>query len=60
MIRTLGYTKVNELIFDFPLSEIRSGKLEWYWVGFYCPMAIEDYLEGLQRPKLNYYHDLDY
>ncbi len=71
MIRTLGYTTDNELVFDFPLSEISTGDLAWYWVDFDCPteeekdnlqsffkfhpLAIEDCLQGLQRPKLNYY-----
>ena len=73
MIRTLGFTTDNELIFDFPLSEIHMGKLQWYWVDFdrpseeetallhsffkFHPLAIEDCLDGLQRPKLNYYDD---
>lgn len=73
MIRTLGFTNNNELIFDFPLSEIRTGEFQWYWVDFdrpseeettllhsffdFHPLAIEDCLQGLQRPKLNYYDD---
>lgn len=73
MIRTIGFTNDNELVYDFPLSEIHAGTLRWYWVDFDCPseeetaylhsffnfhpLAIEDCLDGLQRPKLNYYDE---
>jgi len=73
MIRTMGFTINNELIFDFPLDEIENKALQWYWVDFdqptkreelllhtffnFHPLAIEDCLEGLQRPKLDYYGD---
>ena len=73
MIRTIGFTKDDALMFDFPLSDIHTGIFQWYWVDFdrpneeeiayldsffnFHPLAIEDCLLGLQRPKLNYYDD---
>ena len=73
MIRTIGFTKDDALMFDFPLSDINTGIFQWYWVDFdrpteeeiayldsffnFHPLAIEDCLHGLQRPKLNYYDD---
>ena len=73
MIRTIGFTDEKKLIFDFPLSEIHTQNFLWYWVDFdepveeevsllhsffhFHPLAIEDCLQGLQRPKVNYYED---
>lgn len=73
MIRTLGVTTDQQLLMDFPLEEIKQGKFEWYWVDFekpsstedvlldqffhFHPLAIEDCLMRLQRPKLDYYDD---
>ncbi|MDS9471390.1 magnesium/cobalt transporter CorA [Sporosarcina pasteurii] len=73
MIHTIGFTDENELLFDFPLSEIHTQNFLWYWVDFdrptgeeinllhsffqFHPLAIEDCLQRLQRPKLNYYED---
>lgn len=73
MIRTIGFTNDNELVYDFPLSEIHTGTLRWYWIDFdrpseeeiaylhsffnFHPLAIEDCLDGLQRPKLDHYDD---
>ncbi len=73
MIRTIGFTKENELVFDFPLEDIHTQPFLWYWVDFnepseeeisllhsffhFHPLAIEDCLHRLQRPKLNYYED---
>lgn len=71
MIRTMGLTEDDELIFDFPLNEISKRSFLWYWVDFdrpnkdeeamllsifnFHPLAIEDCLHRLQRPKLDYY-----
>ncbi|WP_124070181.1 magnesium/cobalt transporter CorA [Filibacter tadaridae] len=71
MIQTIGLTSDDELIFDFPLDEIKGLALQWYWVDFnqpdnneesklqsffnFHPLAIEDCLHRLQRPKLDYY-----
>ena len=73
MIRTMGLTKDNDLIFDFPLDVISSRLFHWYWVDFdqptkdeelmlhsifnFHPLAIEDCLHRLQRPKLDYYDE---
>ncbi|WP_438313163.1 magnesium/cobalt transporter CorA [Sporosarcina sp. FA9] len=71
MIHTMGLTEDDELIFDFPLEEISKRSLKWYWVDFdqpdtkeesmlhsvfnFHPLAIEDCLNRLQRPKVDYY-----
>ncbi|MDW0117061.1 magnesium/cobalt transporter CorA [Sporosarcina thermotolerans] len=71
MLRTIGMTTEDEMIFDFRLEEIKSLSLEWYWVDFdrpseeeselllsyfdFHPLAIEDCLGRLQRPKMDYY-----
>ncbi|MBK3496628.1 magnesium/cobalt transporter CorA [Viridibacillus sp. YIM B01967] len=76
MIRTLGITNDQQLIMDFPLEELRNGTFEWYWVDFeepttheellldtffhFHPLAIEDCLMRLQRPKLDYYDDYNF
>ncbi len=73
MIRTIGMTTERKLVFDFALTEINKQKMLWYWIDFdepnkeetllldsffhFHPLAIEDCLQGLQRPKLNYYED---
>lgn len=73
MIRTMGLTDNDELIFDFPLAELTTRSWQWYWVDFdqpdaneemmlhsvfnFHPLAIEDCLHQLQRPKLDYYDD---
>ena len=73
MIRTMGLTEDDELIFDFPLDEISKRLFQWYWVDFdqpnkaeesmlhsffnFHPLAIEDCLHRLQRPKLDYYDE---
>lgn len=71
MIRTVGETSEGKLLFDFQLEEMADLSLEWYWVDFdqptaeeasllhshfhFHPLAIEDCLGRLQRPKLDYY-----
>lgn len=73
MIRTIGMTNEKKLVFDFALSEINKQNMLWYWIDFdepneretlllesffhFHPLAIEDCLQGLQRPKLNYYEE---
>lgn len=76
MIRTLGITNNQELKMDFPLEEISNNSFEWYWIDFdeptvqeelllstffhFHPLAIEDCLMRLQRPKLDYYDDYQF
>lgn len=73
MIRTLGFTKDNDVIADFPLDELHNFDFDWYWIDFdqpipaentyldtvfhFHPLAIEDSLMRLQRPKIDYYDD---
>lgn len=71
MIRTMGLTINDEWLFDFNLRDIHTLSLQWYWVDFdrptideesylqtyfqFHPLAIEDCLQRLQRPKMDYY-----
>ncbi|BAQ11951.1 magnesium and cobalt transporter cora [Bacillus sp. OxB-1] len=71
MIRTMGLTTNEEWLFDFTLEELSTLSLQWYWVDFdrpsleeesllhsffqFHPLAIEDCLQRLQRPKMDYY-----
>ena len=71
MIRTLAITKDLKMIKDAALSKLHNKDIEWYWVDFenptdeeikiledlfhFHPLAIEDCLHFLQRPKLEYY-----
>lgn len=73
MIRTLGITTNHEIIQDFPLEDIKQKTFEWYWVDIgeptkeeadllssffhFHPLAIEDCLFLLQRPKVDYYDE---
>lgn len=73
MIWTIGLTEEGEWITEFPLTEIAERSFQWYWVDFdgptleeelllhtffnFHPLAIEDCLLRLQRPKLDYYED---
>lgn len=71
MIRTMGLTTNEEWLFDFTLEELSTLSLQWYWVDLdrpsleeesllhsffqFHPLAIEDCLQRLQRPKMDYY-----
>ncbi|GBF11903.1 magnesium/cobalt transporter CorA [Tepidibacillus infernus] len=71
MIRTIAVTKNRQLIEGLPLEELKTSQIDWYWVDFespteeekkllesyfhFHPLAIEDCLQFLQRPKLDYY-----
>ncbi|WP_107925060.1 magnesium/cobalt transporter CorA [Lysinibacillus parviboronicapiens] len=73
MIRTMGISKDQQLLKGFPLEDIKNNNFEWFWVDFNCPttaeellldtffhfhpLAIEDCLMRLQRPKLDFYDD---
>lgn len=76
MLHTLGYTTTGELLADFPLEEIHTQDFKWFWVDFdqpseeekllltlffrFHPLAVEDCLNRLQRPKLDYYDDFSF
>lgn len=71
MITTLAVTKQQELLENIPLSRLADADIAWYWVDFnvpteaeaalldthfhFHPLAIEDCMHFLQRPKLDYY-----
>ncbi|MBS7344820.1 MAG: magnesium/cobalt transporter CorA [Caryophanon sp.] len=73
MLHTMAITKTHELLHDVPLQKLKSDAYDWFWVDFDCPtpdeeellssffnfhpLAIEDCLQHLQRPKLDYYDD---
>ncbi|PLR94177.1 magnesium/cobalt transporter CorA [Bacillus sp. T33-2] len=73
MIRTLAITKNNEIVKGLSIDEVLSGDYKWYWIDFnnptmyeaehlrtplnFHPLAIEDCIHTLQRPKLDYYED---
>ncbi|MEK5148904.1 MULTISPECIES: magnesium/cobalt transporter CorA [Psychrobacillus] len=71
MIHTIGITTDHEIVNDFPIEDIKRRKFEWYWIDIaeptkeeehllssffrFHPLAIEDCLQRLQRPKVDYY-----
>lgn len=73
MIRTLAVNQQYQLLFDLNPSELVQGDYLWYWIDFhqpsqneieilsfplqFHPLAIEDCIFTLQRPKLDYYED---
>ncbi|WEG12564.1 magnesium/cobalt transporter CorA [Pullulanibacillus sp. KACC 23026] len=83
-ISTLAITDTGELLKDIELSDLKQPGIKWFWVDFskptdeeaqeldrffhFHPLAIEDCMHFLQRPKLDYYegynfyvfHSLDY
>lgn len=73
MIRTIAVNKHNQLVKDSPIVELVNGEYLWFWIDFhqpseneieflsgpldFHPLAIEDCIFTLQRPKLDYYQD---
>ncbi|OLN21769.1 magnesium and cobalt transport protein CorA [Domibacillus antri] len=73
MIRTAAMTIDQTILRDVPLEELRGEQIQWYWVDLngpteeethilhdffaFHPLAIEDCLQFIQRPKLDYYDD---
>ncbi|SDI16542.1 magnesium/cobalt transporter CorA [Desulfosporosinus hippei] len=71
MIRTFGFKKDSEPYFNFSLDSLNDHDLQWYWIDFdnpneseiellqkhfkFHPLAIEDTLFSLNKPKLDYY-----
>lgn len=71
MIRTIALSYKNKLIKDLSIEKLISGSYQWYWIDFveateeetdllreplsFHPLAIEDCIFTLQRPKLDYY-----
>jgi len=71
LIRTFGLKKDLDAYINFNLDSVSSHDLEWYWVDFdnpseteidllrksfnFHPLAIEDSIYSLNKPKLDYY-----
>lgn len=76
MIRTLTVTKDMQLKYDLPVEELSGEEVSWFWVDFekasdneltllsrhfhFHPLAIEDCLQTLQRPKIDYYEGYNF
>jgi magnesium transporter len=73
MIRTIAVNKHFQLIKNLQVSQLVNGDYLWYWIDFdqpseaemellrnplhFHPLAIEDCIHHLQRPKLDYYNN---
>ncbi|MGG1596965.1 magnesium/cobalt transporter CorA [Paenibacillus naphthalenovorans] len=73
MIHTFAVTHQSAIEQDLGLERLHSPEIRWYWVDFDCPtseeaalldtffhfhpLAIEDCMQFLQRPKLDHYED---
>ncbi|MFD2443274.1 magnesium/cobalt transporter CorA [Bacillus sp. CGMCC 1.16607] len=73
MIRTVAIGKDKKIYTGIEISKLTSEHYQWYWVDFdqptdeeisylhepfqFHPLAIEDCIHTLQRPKLDYYED---
>jgi magnesium transporter len=71
MIRTIAVNQNYQIIKDLQLLDLLKGNYLWYWIDFqeptneeieflrnplsFHPLAIEDCIHTLQRPKLDYY-----
>ncbi|KPU45843.1 magnesium transport protein CorA [Oxobacter pfennigii] len=71
MIYTFAQTKDSEMLTNVPLERLSTEDINWYWIDFESPneeevallsehfkfddLAIEDCLEHLERPKVDYY-----
>ncbi|WP_054943762.1 magnesium/cobalt transporter CorA [Paenibacillus ihuae] len=76
MIRTLAVTHEGEVLTDLPLQSITIADYAWIWADFvtptpeetllldtyfhFHPLAIEDCMHILQRPKLDYYENVQF
>lgn len=76
MIRIVAITNENRRIELNRISELKQENYNWYWIDFnepteeeieqldvelhFHPLAIEDCIHSLQRPKLDYYDDFSF
>lgn len=76
MIRTLAITYKGEVLTDIPLQDISFKDYAWIWADFavpteeetllldqyfhFHPLAIEDCMHLLQRPKMDYYEETQF
>ncbi|TWT26394.1 magnesium/cobalt transporter CorA [Planomicrobium sp. CPCC 101110] len=74
MLRILAINKENDLLINPPLDSLEN--MKWYWADFnmptdeetsllgsyfhFHPLAIEDCIHSLQRPKLEHYENLSF
>lgn len=73
MLRITAVTEDQELLAEIPLHNLMDSNIKWFWADFDCPteteiqllesyfhfhpLAIEDCMHFLQRPKLDHYED---
>ncbi|MDF2669907.1 MAG: metal transporter [Paenibacillus sp.] len=73
MIRVTAITKHKTILHNLQLENLQSAEIDWFWVDFDCPteyeasfldsyfhfhpLAIEDCLNFLQRPKMDHFED---
>ncbi|EIT85983.1 magnesium and cobalt transport protein CorA [Fictibacillus macauensis ZFHKF-1] len=73
MVRIMAMTTSQEWLIQPPIETLKEDTIAWYWMDFdqpteeessllasffaFHPLAIEDCLQFLQRPKLEYYGD---
>ncbi|MFC5470699.1 magnesium/cobalt transporter CorA [Cohnella suwonensis] len=73
MLRVVAVNDKRQCVEGIPLERLNDGDIAWYWVDFDCPtddeirlldeffgfhpLAIEDCLHFLQRPKVDHYGD---
>ncbi|TCS95666.1 magnesium/cobalt transporter CorA [Hazenella coriacea] len=70
MIRSIAFTKDHQILENLQVEALQNPEILWYWVDFnmptseeaselekfnFHPLAIDDCLYYLQRPKLDYY-----
>ena len=71
MIRTCAVMQNNEILYDLTFGVLKKPNISWYWIDFnepteeeaallsnyfhFHPLSIEDCLEFVQRPKLDFY-----
>jgi magnesium transporter len=71
VIKIFAFTKKSKLLQNLTLEQLTEEEILWYWVDFespdqeeikllsdhfkFHPLAIEDCLENLERPKVDYY-----
>lgn len=74
MLRIMALNPDNQLLFNPSLHTLKD--MKWYWVDFnipteeeshllhtyfhFHPLAVEDCILGLQRPKVDYYENLNF
>lgn len=73
MIKVVAVSINNEMMTELSVHQLHSQEIRWFWVDFdrptseemdalehvfhFHPLAIEDCIHKLQRPKLDYYDD---